>query len=153
MILKSKKEKMMIRLHKITAALLLSAALTVPTGVTAVFADTTITETTEQTESKPVVVSYSLLNAKNTNKTLTSVNAGTEFAMKITVKDIGMKKTDIKSADDIDFIKSLDTFKCTLNSIEIKDSKDGLLVYDINLTGCKWSGGDKTFGFMLGFPS
>ena len=144
---------MMIRLHKITAALLLSAALTVPTGVTAVFADTTITETTEQTESKPVVVSYSLLNAKNTNKTLTSVKAGTEFAMKITVKDIGMKKTDIKSADDIDFIKSLDTFKCTLNSIEIKDSKDGLLVYDINLTGCKWSGGDKTFGFMLGFPS
>lgn len=150
---KSKKEKMMNRLHKITAALLLSAALTVPAGYTAVFADDT-TSTVEVLESKPVVTGYKLTRPNN-GKVMTSVLSGNKFNMQISIKDIGIRRA--KLGDDvsrIDFIKSLDAFGGTVKDIVLEDAgADGWLKYTVNLTDCQWSGGEKTFGFMVGIPS
>ncbi len=141
----------MNRLHKLAAAFLLSAALAVPAGVTSAFAETSVSELSDIPESAPVVVNYYLTNSKGNE--IHSLTSSVEFNMRIVIKDIGVKRADIGSADDIDFIKSLDTFKGTLKDIKITDSKDGLLVYEINLEKCKWNGGEKTFGFMVGYPS
>ena len=62
--------------------------------------------------SKPVLVGYTLTNDRN--KPINSVSPNGEFNIAITVKDIGLKTSDIKGASDIDFIKSVDSFSPVL---------------------------------------
>lgn len=146
---KRKKEKKMNRLHKLAAALLLSAALAVPAGAVSAFAEAS--ETADIYDSKPVIVNYFVTDTRG--KSLNALTTSTEFNMRIVIKDIGMKRANIDSAADIDFIKTLDSFKGTLKDIKLTESADGLLVYEVSLEKCKWTGGEKTFGFMVGYPA
>lgn len=101
--------------------------------------------------SKPVLVGYTLTNDRN--KPINSVSPNGEFNIAITVKDIGLKTSDIKGASDIDFIKSVDSFRGTLKNVEITSQPDELLTYKATFEKCKWIGGSTDFGFMTGFLS
>ncbi len=107
------------------------------------------TETPAAISLNPVVVNYSLTNSKG--KAITQLLENNPFNMKITIKDIKVKTSDIKGVNDIDFIKSMDTFKGTVESVNITSSGDELLRYDVTLKDCKWTGGSDSFGFMVGY--
>ncbi|MDE6031333.1 MAG: hypothetical protein K2G32_06920, partial [Oscillospiraceae bacterium] len=101
--------------------------------------------------SKPVLVGYSLTNTHN--RAINSVSPNSEFNIAITIKDIGLKTSDVKGSADIDFIKSVDSFRGTLKSVEITSKPDELLTYKVTMEKCKWIGGSTDFGFMTGFLS
>lgn len=101
--------------------------------------------------SKPVLVGYSLTNSSN--RALTSISPNSEFNITITIKDIGLKTSQVKGNADIDFIKSVDSFRGTLKSVEITSKPDELLTYKVTVEKCKWIGGSTDFGFMTGFLS
>lgn len=110
--------------------------------------------TTESGETgivlNPVVIGYEVLNSKG--KAIDSLYSGTLFTMKITIKDIKVKTSQLPNKEkDIDFIKSLDTFKGTFDSLKIVSTGDDLLRYEVILKDCKWTGGDNAFGFMVGY--
>lgn len=98
----------------------------------------------------PIVVGYELFNSKG--KAIDSLYSGNPFSMKITIKDIKVKTSQLPNKEnDIDFIKSLDTFKGTFDSLKILSTGDELLYYEVVIKDCKWTGGDKAFGFMVGY--
>lgn len=110
--------------------------------------------TTESGETgivlNPVVIGYEVLNSKG--KAIDSLYSGNLFTMKITIKDIKVKTSQLPNKEkDIDFIKSLDTFKGTFDSLKIVSTGDDLLRYEVILKDCKWTGGDNAFGFMVGY--
>lgn len=109
------------------------------------------TPTEKNNPSKPVLVGYSLTNSNN--RALTSISPNSEFNIAITIKDIGLKTSQIKGAADIDFIKSVDSFRGTLKGVEITSQPDELLTYKVTMEKCKWIGGSTDFGFMTGFLS
>lgn len=94
----------------------------------------------------PVVLNYSLTNSKG--QSITSISENTPFVLKMTIKDIKVKTSEITG---IDFIKTVDSFKGTVESVNITSSGDDLLRYDVTIKDCKWSGGDTSFGFMVGY--
>lgn len=155
----------MNKLFKKAAALLLTAALTITQSTLLHgFADgvnvggnaeTTQTSETSETEeeftSKPVVISYHLTD--NKGKEILSVKKNAEFNMRIVIRDLAVKTGSINGAEDIDFIKSLDTFKSTLSKVEVTSAQDALLTYTVELIGCKWTGDSNEFGFMTGYLS
>jgi hypothetical protein len=153
----------MNKLVKAAAAFILCAAMAFPhSPVNSAFAETAeVSDTTNETPadsssqedivSKPVVVGYYITN--KSGKEQTSITSGKEFNIKILVKDIGVKTSDIGGANDIDFIKSVDSFKGTLKNITVTSDSDKLLTYTVQLEGCKWSGGSTDFGFMTGYLS
>lgn len=165
------KEKNMNKLFKTAAALIISAAMLMPQTSALSFAetqqeaaseqepDTTTQDSpeenagkeTEDSSSKPVVVGYTLTD-KN-GKTITSLTANKEFNIKINIKDIGLKTSQINGSADIDFIKSVDSFRGTLKSVTITTEGDSLLEYTVEMQGCKWIGGSTDFGFMIGYLS
>ena len=144
----------MNKLYKAAAALLLSAALTVPQGF-AISAYAETTQTTEtgnnQSQSKPVVINYYLTDSKG--KELTSVRKNANFNIRIVIRDLAIKTKDISGSGDIDFIKTLDTFKGEVSKVEITSAADALLTYAVELKDCKWTGDSNSFGFMTGYLS
>lgn len=94
----------------------------------------------------PVVLNYSLTNSKG--QYLASISENIPFVLKMTIKDIKVKTSEITG---IDFIKTVDSFKGTVESVNITSSGDDLLRYDVTIKDCKWSGGDTSFGFMVGY--
>lgn len=148
----------MNKLFKKAAALLLAGTITLTQGTyLRSYADGTATTEGEsasadtEIKSKPVVVNYYLLDSKG--KDIQSLKKNTEFNMRIVIRDLGIKTSDISGANDIDFIKTLDTFKGTLSKIEITSAQDALLTYTVELTGCKWTGDSNEFTFMTGYLS
>ena len=141
----------MNKLFKAVMAVIVCAVMAV-SGAASAFAETIETaDAQSDIESNPVVVNYYLTSTKGKN--LTSVSKSTEFNIRITVKDLSVKTNEIGAADDIDFIKSIDRFKCGDSTVSVTSSGSGLLMYTIELSSCKWSGGDTSFGFMVGYLS
>lgn len=96
----------------------------------------------------PVVVNYSILDSKG--KEQKTIYKNTSFVMKMTIKDIKVKTSQVTGGGaGIDFLKSVDSFKGTLESLTVVSQGDELLRYDIVLKDCKWVGDDKNFGFTL----
>lgn len=152
-------------------SILLGAALittTVPAVPTAAFAeggDPAVTITPETTASttpttptepqeltlNPVVVNYSILDTKN-QKAVNTIYHNTTFTLKMTIKDIKVKTSQVPGGKaGIDFLKSVDSFKGTLDSLTVTSTGDELLKYDVVLKDCKWVGDDKSFGFKVGY--
>lgn len=98
----------------------------------------------------PVVVNYSLVDSKG--KEVKTISTNSTFVMKMTIKDIKVRTSEVKGGSaGIDFLKSVDSFKGTLDSLTITSTGDELLRYDIVIKDCKWVGDDKTFGFKVGY--
>ena len=98
----------------------------------------------------PVVVNYSILDSKG--KEQKTIYKNTTFVMKMTIKDIKVKTSQVTGGGaGIDFLKSVDSFKGTLDSLTVTSQGDELLRYDIVLKDCKWVGDDKSFGFKVGY--
>lgn len=138
----------------LSASLLTSAApMVVPLAAYA--ADSSDTGSSSDASSNeivlnPVVVMYEVLNSKG--KAIDSLYSGNPFTMKLTIKDIKVKTSQLPNREnDIDFIKNLDTFKGTLDSLRIVSTGNELLCYEVVLKDCKWTGGDNAFGFMVGY--
>ncbi len=133
----------------ITTAIPAAAPFTAFAEGTAEAGTGTGTETPAAITLNPVVVNYSLTNSKG--KAITQLLENNPFNMKITIKDIKVKTSEITGVNDVDFIKSMDTFKGTVESVNITSSGDELLRYDVTLKDCKWTGGSDSFGFMVGY--
>ena len=98
----------------------------------------------------PVVVDYSITNSSG--KKLAGVGKNGTFNITLTIKDIKVKTSQLSGgANDIDFIKSLDDFKGTFDSITLLSQGNELLRYQVTLKECKWNGGSNAFGFMVGY--
>ncbi len=98
----------------------------------------------------PVVVSYSIINSKG--KEQSYIGKNTSFVMKMTIKDIKVKTSQVTGGSaGIDFLKSMDSFRGTLESLTITSTGDELLKYDVVVKDCKWVGDDKNFGFKVGY--
>ena len=148
-------------LSVIIGAALMSTAVTaaVPFSAYAEGTSESGAGTPEGLTLSPVVLNYSLTNSKG--KAVTELTADSPFNMKMTIKDIKVKTSAIGGAADIDFIKSMDSFKGTVESVTItsrgdessgdESSGDELLQYVVSLKDCKWTGGDTSFGFMVGY--
>ena len=137
-------------LNRIFSAMIGAAILTasVPAGMPlAVYAASE--ETGSELTLNPVVVGYELMNSKG--KAISDITPSTEFRIKITIKDIKVKTSQLGENKSIDFLKSMDSFKGTVESLNITSSGDELLKYDVVLSKCKWNGEDKAFGFMVGY--
>ena len=137
-------------LNRIFSAMIGAAMLTasVPAGMPlAVYAATE--ESSAEVTLNPVVIGYELMNSKD--KAISDITPSTEFRIKITIKDIKVKTSQLGENKSIDFLKSMDSFKGTVESLNITSSGDELLKYDVVLSKCKWNGGDKAFGFMVGY--
>lgn len=137
-------------LNRIFSAMIGAAILTasVPAGMPiAVYAATD--ESSSEVTLNPVVIGYELMNSKG--KAITEITPSTEFKIKITIKDIKVKTSQLGETKSIDFLKSMDSFKGTVESLNITSSGDELLKYDVVLSKCKWNGEDKAFGFMVGY--
>lgn len=130
------------------SATLLSAAAPVAVPY-AVFAADTSDAGDQEITMNPVVVQYTPTNSKG--KELTAISESTVFNLKLTIKDLKVKTSQITGAADIDFIKTMDTFKGTVESVKITSSGDDLLRYDVVIKDCKWLGGSTAFGFMVGY--
>lgn len=133
-------------------SLMIGAALAtaaVPASVQAYAASEIDSENSGLTLS-PVISSYGIYTVKD-GKAITSLSASTVFNMKITIKDIKVKTSELRSADDIDFLKNIDAFRGTVNEVKILSSGDEFLRYEISLRDCRWTGGETTFGFMVGY--
>lgn len=128
----------------------LGAALFTAAVPGAAFADTVSTSEEEpELTLNPVVVQYIASNTKG--KEISAIGESTVFNLKLTIKDIKVKTSQISGAGDIDFIKTMDTFKGNVESVNITSTGDELLRYDVVLTGCRWLGGSTSFGFMVGY--
>ena len=146
-------------------SILLSASLaaaSVPVIPLAAYADDGTTSSTSETQNpgdkkddagltlNPVVVNYSILDSKG--KEQKTIYKNTSFVMKMTIKDIKVKTSQVTGGGaGIDFLKSVDSFKGTLESLTVVSQGDELLRYDIVLKDCKWVGDDKNFGFKVGY--
>lgn len=97
----------------------------------------------------PVVVGYSVTNSKGNE--VSTIYSKSEFNMTLTIKDIKVKTSQVGDIANIDFMKSMDSFKATVESKRIVSQGDQLLVYEVVLKNCKWTGGDTSFGFMVGY--
>ncbi len=130
------------------SAVLLTAA--VPAAAPfAAYADGTVEAPQEELTLSPVIVQYIPTTTKD--KVLSSIGENTVFNLKLTIKDIKVKTSQISGADDIDFIKTMDTFKGTVESVTVTSRGDELLRYDVVLKDCKWLGGSTSFGYMVGY--
>lgn len=137
-------------LNRIFSAMIGAAMLTasVPAGMPlAAYAATE--ESSAEVTLNPVVIGYELMNSKD--KAISDITPSTEFRIKITIKDIKVKTSQLGENKSIDFLKSMDSFKGTVESLNITSSGDELLKYDVVLSKCKWNGEDKAFGFMVGY--
>ncbi|MBP1579333.1 MAG: hypothetical protein J6B57_04510 [Oscillospiraceae bacterium] len=143
-------------------SLLLSAVLTltaVPAASMAAFAATSEAGGSGTSESgednkglslSPVVVSYNIYSSQN--KVINDIYPNiTTFRLKLRIKDIKVKTSQVKDAGDIDFIKTMDSFKATYESMKILSQGDKLLEYEVVLNSCRWVGDDKSFGFKVGY--
>ena len=152
------------RISKILSILLSAslAAASVPVIPLAAYADDGTTSSTSETQDSggkkddagltlnPVVVNYSILDSKG--KEQKTIYKNTSFVMKMTIKDIKVKTSQVTGGGaGIDFLKSVDSFKGTLESLTVVSQGDELLRYDIVLKDCKWVGDDKNFGFKVGY--
>lgn len=152
------------RISKILSILLSAslAAASVPVIPLAAYADDGTTSSTSETQNpgdkkddagltlNPVVVNYSILDSKG--KEQKTIYKNTSFVMKMTIKDIKVKTSQVTGGGaGIDFLKSVDSFKGTLESLTVVSQGDELLRYDIVLKDCKWVGDDKNFGFKVGY--
>lgn len=152
------------RISKILSILLSAslAAASVPVIPLAAYADDGTTSSTSETQDpggkkddagltlNPVVVNYSILDSKG--KEQKTIYKNTSFVMKMTIKDIKVKTSQVTGGGaGIDFLKSVDSFKGTLESLTVVSQGDELLRYDIVLKDCKWVGDDKNFGFKVGY--
>ncbi len=99
--------------------------------------------------SKPVVTGYTVKN-KSGGK-VRSITKNMEFTIYIDIKDIGVKADEVEQSD-IDFIKTMDSFKGDLKSI-VKSQNTTMLEYTVTLENCSWTGTGNSFGFMVGYPS
>ncbi len=138
-------------LKNVCSAFLSAAILTssVPAASIAAFAAETAEAPDPGLSLSPVVVQYLLTTTKG--KEISTLNENTVFNMKITIKDLKVKTSEITGVGDIDFIKTMDTFKGTVESVNITSSGNELLRYDVVLKDCKWLGGSTAFGFMVGY--
>lgn len=118
--------------------------------LTAFSAVTAYAEEPQDLILSPVVLSYSIKNSSGSTK-ISKLRPNVTFSMTINIKDIKVKTSDIHSAEDIDVIKSLDSFSGTVKGVSLLSEGDKLLQYSVELTDCEWSGGDKSFGFMVGY--
>lgn len=140
----------MNNLLKKVCSVFLGAALFTAAVSGTVFADTVSTSEEEpELTLNPVVVQYIASNTKG--KEISAIGESTVFNLKLTIKDIKVKTSQISGAGDIDFIKTMDTFKGNVESVNITSTGDELLRYDVVLTGCRWLGGSTSFGFMVGY--
>lgn len=99
----------------------------------------------------PVVVNYSVLDVKG-DRAIGSVYKKTTFTMKMTIKDIKVKTSQVPGGSaGIDFLKTVDSFRGTLKSLTVTSKDDELLRYDVVLSDCLWVGDDKSFGFKVGY--
>lgn len=134
----------------LSAALLTSAVPSVPVSAATAEASSEENSSTEGLSMNPVVVSYSPQTTKG--KELTSISENSVFKLKLTIKDLKVKTSQLANgAGDIDFIKTPDTFKGTVESVTITSAADDLLRYEVMLTDCRWLGGSTAFGFMVGY--
>lgn len=102
-----------------------------------------------QKTAKPEVLGYELTDSEG--KTLSSVGADKEeFTLKINIMDRLLKRSDVSGESDILFNKSMGKFSCGNTSITLSDEADALK-YTVTVEGCKWQGGSKDFGFMIGY--
>lgn len=138
-------------LKNVCSAFLSVAIITssVPAASLAAFAAETAEAPDPGLTLSPVVVQYLLTTTKG--KEISTLNENTVFNMKITIKDLKVKTSEITGVGDIDFIKTMDTFKGTVESVNITSSGNELLRYDVVLKDCKWLGGSTAFGFMVGY--
>ena len=138
-------------LKNVCSAFLSAAIITssVPAASLAAFAAETAEAPDPGLTLSPVVVQYLLTTTKG--KELSTLNENAVFNMKITIKDLKVKTSEITGVGDIDFIKTMDTFKGTVESVNITSSGNDLLRYDVVLKDCKWLGGSTAFGFMVGY--
>lgn len=90
--------------------------------------------------SSPVLVGYKVSRS--------SISKNVEFNIDIKFTDLSVGT---KTADDIIFLKTVDSF--TVKEYNVKDValNKGLLSYTVTVTGCKWAGGSSDFGFKLGY--
>ncbi len=102
-------------------------------------------------KSNPVVVDYYLTN--KTGREIKTLTVNMEFNLRITIKDIGLKANQITGAEDIDFIKTLDSFKGTVKNIGVTTKDNAVLEYTVDLQNCSWTGSSNTFNFMVGYLS
>lgn len=131
------------------SATLLSAAAPAAVPFAAFAAGTTESNDPGLTMN-PVVVQYLPTNTKG--KELGTISENTVFNLKIVIKDLKIKTSQLANKEnDIDFIKTMDTFKGTVKSVKITSTGDDLLRYEVDLTDCKWLGGSTAFGFMVGY--
>lgn len=131
------------------SATLLSAAAPAVVPFAAFAAGTTEADDPGLTMN-PVVVQYLPTNTKG--KELGTISENTVFNLKIVIKDLKIKTSQLANKEnDIDFIKTMDTFKGTVKSVKITSTGDELLRYEVDLTDCKWLGGSTAFGFMVGY--
>lgn len=154
----------MNKLFKAAAALLLSAALTIPQGISLrAYADTTQTTEAEDdtVSSNPQIVKYYATESKQNGKTLTSIKKNQEFDLTVIICDTAKPVADDETAEniaamisDISVIKELDTF--TYDDVQIVEQSPRIqksLTYKIIFKKCKWTGESNTFGFKTGFFS
>ncbi len=136
-------------LNRIFSVMLGAAVLTASVPAAVPFTAFAATEESSGITLNPIVIGYEVLNSNG--KAMGSVTPSTTFRLKISIKDIKVKTSQVGASSNIDFIKSMDDFKGTVESLTITSSGDELLKYDVVLSGCKWTGGDKAFGFMVGY--
>lgn len=154
----------MNKLFKAAAALLLSAALTIPQGISLkAYAETTQTDEADDdiVETNPQIVKYYATESKQNGKTLNSIKKGQEFDLTVIICDTAKPVADDETPanidamiDDISVLKELDTF--TYDDVEIVEQSPRIqksLTYKIIFKKCKWTGESNTFGFKTGFFS
>lgn len=137
-------------LNRIFSVMLGAAVLTASVPAAVPFAAYAATsEAGSEVTLNPIVIGYEVMNSNG--KAISSITSSTPFRMKISIKDIKVKTSQLGENASIDFIKSMDDFKATVESVTITSSGNDLLKYDVVLKDCKWTGGDKAFGFMVGY--
>ncbi len=137
----------MKKLIKAAAALILSVIMILPQGITAFAEEGEVTEAV----SRPVITGYTITDLNG--KELSNISRISKFNIQIDIRDLGLKTSDINGAGDIDFVKSLDSFEGTVESIVLNSEGSAPLSFSVKLSKCSWSGGSDSFGFMLGYLS
>ncbi len=103
--------------------------------------------------SNPIVVGYKVKN--KSGREIKTVTPNMEFDIEIKIKDIGLKHDDITGEGDVDFIKTMDSFKCDNDkkSVLLTSTSGSTLQYTVTLQNCYWTGDGSSFGFMVGYLS
>ncbi len=124
------------------AAIMASA---VPAAPLMAYAATTESPDPSGLTLNPVVFRYDITNSKG--KAIDELYSGNTFNMKLTIKDIKVKTSQLPNKEkDIDFLKSMDSFKGDFESLKVISKGDELLIYEVVLKNCKWTGGSNSFG-------